>query len=378
MSTAPAPPPPTRALPLATEHEALGAVTAPFAGWGMPLRYGSDLAEHRAVREQAGLFDVSHMGQSEVRGPDAARALERVLVSRVGNLTPGRARYTMLCDAAGEVIDDLIVSRRSDGDGFWIVANAANTDAVAAALDAACTGLDAVRTALAERALLALQGPRAVEILRSLDPDGAAPLLALRPFGVTASTLAGVPVLGSRTGYTGEDGFELACDAADATALWRGLLAAGRPHGLLPCGLAARDSLRLEAGLPLHGSELGRGLGAVETGFARIVQLDGRDELVSRSALARRLAEGPTRRVVGLVADGRRAPRRGDSVRDAAGTVVGSVTSGAPSPTLGVPIALAALDAGRSATGTALVIDVRGTDVPARVVDLPFVRRGRP
>jgi aminomethyltransferase len=367
----------TRTLPLAAEHAALGAITAPFAGWAMPLRYGSDLAEHRAVRTDAGLFDVSHMGQSEVRGPDAARALERVLVSRVSPLAPGRARYTMLCDADGEVVDDLIVSRRPDADGFWVVANAANADAVAAAIDAACAGLGATRVALPDRALLALQGPRAAEVLLALDADGASPLVGLRPFGVATTALAGVPVLASRTGYTGEDGFELACDAADAPALWRTLLAVGGPLGLLPCGLASRDSLRLEAGLPLHGSELGDGLGPIETGFARLVQLDGRDELVSRGALARRLAEGPARRVVGLVAEGRRAPRRGDAVRLTAGAVVGRVTSGAPSPTLGVPVALAALATAHAATGTALVIDVRGTDVPAHVVDLPFVRRGR-
>jgi aminomethyltransferase len=365
-----------RRLPLATEHAALGATLAPFAGWEMPLRYGSDLAEHHAVRTAAGLFDVSHMGQSEVRGADAARALERVVVSRVANLAPGRARYTMLCDATGAVVDDLIVSRVADAATLWIVANAANTAAVGAAIDGACAGLDATRVPLPDRALLALQGPRAPEVLAAVDPDGAAPALALRPFGVVSTRLAGVDVLASRTGYTGEDGFELACAADAAAALWTAVLVAGTPLGLLPCGLAARDSLRLEAGLPLHGSELGGGLGPVETGFARLVQIEDRDELVARDALARRLAEGPTERVVGLRAEGRRAPRAGAPVRLPEGTPVGRVTSGLPSPTLGVPIALAAVAVAHAATGTELLVDVRGTDVPVRVVDLPFVRRG--
>lgn len=364
-----------RTLPLAAEHVALGATLCPFAGWEMPLRYGSDLAEHRAVREAAGLFDVSHMGQSEVHGPDAARALERVVVSRVAPLAPGRARYTMCCDADGSVVDDLIVSRLPDGDGFWVVANAANAAAVAERITAACDGLDARLRPRPDRALLALQGPRAGDVLGTLDAAGAEPVLALRPFGVTAATIAGTAVLASRTGYTGEDGFELAVDAAAAAPLWRALLAAGAPLGLLPCGLAARDSLRLEAGLPLHGHELGGDLGPYESGFARIVDLEGRDELAARDALARLRDHGTPQRVVGLVAEGRRGPRRGAAVRTPTGTVVGTVTSGAPSPTLGVAIALAAVASAQAASGTLLVADVRGTDVPVRVTDLPFVRR---
>ena len=364
-----------RTLPLAAEHVALGATMCPFAGWTMPLRYGSDLAEHRAVRTAAGLFDVSHMGQFEVGGPDAARALERVLVSRVSPLAAGRARYTMLCDVDGGVVDDLIVARLPEGDAFWAVANAANTAAVLAEVTAACDGLDATLRPRDDLALLAVQGPRAVEVLNAVDAAGGAAIAAVRPFGVARTVLAGTAVLASRTGYTGEDGFELACERTAAAALWHGILAAGGPLGMLPCGLAARDSLRLEAGLPLHGQELGPTLGPVETGFARIVQLDGREELRSRRALEARLAHGPDRRIVGLMATGRRGPRRGAELRDADGTVVGTVTSGAPSPTLGVPIALAAVDVARARTGDALVADVRGTDVPVRIVDLPFVRR---
>ncbi len=366
---------PLRRTALAEAHLALGAALCPFAGWEMPLRYGSDLAEHRAVRTAAGLFDVGHMGQSEISGPDAARALERLVVSRVASLAPGRARYTMLCDADGGVVDDLIVTRR-DAETFWLVANAANAAAVSDRLAGATAGLDAEHRPLASRALLALQGPRTVDVLLALDPVGAAPVADLRPFEVVAASLAGTPVLASRTGYTGEDGVELACADADAPALWDALLAAGGPLGLLPCGLAARDSLRLEAGLPLHGHELGPDLGPFETGFGRIVQLEDRDELVARDALARRRADGPSRRVVGLVAEGRRGPRRGAALRTPTGAPAGEVTSGAPSPTLGVPIALAAVPASVATAGTALVADVRGAAVPVRIVDLPFVRRG--
>lgn len=366
---------PLRRTALAEAHLALGAALCPFAGWEMPLRYGSDLAEHRAVRTAAGMFDVGHMGQSEVVGPDAARALERLVVSRVASLAPGRARYTMLCDVDGGVVDDLIVTRR-DATTFWLVANAANAAAVAERLAGATAGLDAEHRPLASRALLAVQGPRTIEVLTRVDAAGAAPVADLRPFGVVTTTLAGTPVLASRTGYTGEDGVELACADADAPALWDAVLAAGEPLGLLPCGLAARDSLRLEAGLPLHGHELGPDLGPFETGFGRIVQLEDRDELVARDALARRRADGPARRVVGLVAEGRRGPRRGAALRTSTGAPAGEVTSGSPSPTLGVPIALAAVPTSLAAAGTALVADVRGAAVPVRVVDLPFVRRG--
>ena len=353
-----------------------------FAGWSMPVRYASDLAEHHAVRDAVGLFDVSHMGRIELAGPDAASTLESALVSRVHDLDEGRARYTMICDESGGVVDDLIVTRMADG--YLVIANAANTSAVLQVLTSLALGRDTVVRHRESHVLLALQGPSSPAVLASATVDdrrdGAPDPSELRPFRAAMTRIGGVDVLVSRTGYTGEDGFEIACDDAEAgRRVWEMLVAIGAPHGLLPCGLAARDTLRLEAGLPLHGHELGPELGPFETGFGRVVHLDADRPFLGRAALERTAAAGPSRTIVGLVAEGRRAPRSGYAVRSGERTV-GVVTSGAPSPTLGVPIALAAVDADvRGSTGL-LSIDVRGTLVDARIVDLPFVppaaRRG--
>jgi len=366
-----------RPVPLDTVHRALGATMTPFAGWSMPVRYGSDLAEHHAVRTAVGLFDVSHMGQIELHGPGAVDVLERVLVSRVRDLDVGRSRYTMLCDDTGGVIDDVIVTRHADRHGM--VANASNTMAVLATLADATTGRDASVAHLEGHVLLALQGPRAADVLvaasRADRTSGAPDATALSPFRAVRTTVAGIEVLVARTGYTGEDGFELSCAGASGVLLWDALTAAGAGHGLLPCGLAARDTLRLEAGLPLHGHELGADLGPFETGFARIVHLDEGREFRGRAALDRVAAEGPARRVVGLVAEGRRAPRAGYPVLHQ-GVEVGIVTSGAPSPTLGTAIALAAVDVDHAGPGSRLEVDLRGTPISAEVVPLPFYRRG--
>jgi aminomethyltransferase len=364
-----------RHVPLEDTHRALGASFTTFSGWLMPVRYGSDLEEHRAVRERAGLFDISHMGQLELRGTDVAAAIERVVVSRVGDLALGRARYTMLCDDDGGVIDDIIIYHLPDH--HLVIANAANTVAVLAALRSAIAGLDATLVLREDRALLALQGPHAEALLGDLEAPTSTPASTLRPFGVQTTRLAGCEVVVARTGYTGEDGFELACAATDADRLWGALLAAGVDHGVLPCGLASRDTLRLEAGLPLHGHELGPHLGPFETGFARIVHLDRDTPFRGRAALERTAAHGTATVIVGLVAQGRRAPRAGYAVRTPDGLEVGTITSGAPSPTLGVPISLAALSREHASEGTALAVDVRGTPVDAHVVALPFVPRGR-
>lgn len=366
-----------RTVPLDEVHRAAGATMTPFGGWSMPVRYASDLAEHHAVRDRAGLFDVSHMGQVELVGPAAEDVLDAVLVSRVKDLEVGRARYTMLCDERGGVIDDVIVYRLVDR--HLLIVNASNTAAVLDALAHASEGHDVTLAHLRGRILLALQGPASAEMLAAACADdvagGAADPTSLRPFRAVGTLVAGIPVLVARTGYTGEDGFELACDGPDGRRLWETLLAAGGGAGAVPCGLAARDTLRLEAGLPLHGHELGPDLGPFETGFGRVVHLDEGRSFTGREALERIATEGPARRIVGLVAEGRRAPRAGYPVLDGA-TEVGTITSGAPSPTLGVPIALAAIAAGHAEPGTRLTVDVRGTLVPAEVVALPFVPRG--
>lgn len=356
--------------PLHPVHRDAGASTTPFAGWEMPLRYTSDLAEHAAVRERAGLFDLSHMGQIEVSGPRAADALDHALVSRSSTLAVGRARYTMMVAPDGGVLDDLIVYRLAETE-FLVVANAANRTVVLDELTVRSGDQVHVADRTEARALVALQGPASTEVLqRVTDAD----LGALRYYASAPAQVAGVPVLLARTGYTGEVGFELSVPAASAVDLWTALLEAGAGAGVVPCGLACRDTLRLEAGMPLYGHELSRDVTPYEAGLGRVVDLE--HDFVGRDALAER-AENPTgTTLVGLAGEGRRAARAGSSVLDGDGEV-GTVTSGVLSPTLGHPVAMALVDGGRAAVGTTLEVDVRGRRQPMTVVDLPFYRRPR-
>ncbi|GAA2721207.1 glycine cleavage system aminomethyltransferase GcvT [Cellulomonas aerilata] len=378
-------PPPERTGPLHDEHVALGAALTPFAGWSMPLRYSSDLAEHTAVRAAAGLFDLSHMGEIRVTGPDAAAMLDHALVGHLSAVGVGRARYTMICAEDGGVLDDLVVYRPGVDD-YLVVANASNADLVLAELVARGAGFDvAVTDESAVTALVAVQGPRAVEIVTSVTaPDDVAAVTGLRYYAGLRATVAGTPVMVARTGYTGEDGFELFAPADRAVPLWRALLAAGAPLGLVPVGLAARDSLRLEAGMPLYGNELDRTTTPFDAGLARVVRLDKTRPdgepvaFVGRAALAARAEAEPARVLVGLRGLGRRAARHGYPVVRSAGDladVVGEVTSGAPSPTLGHPVAMAYVAPEVAAQGTELAVDVRGRAEPVRVVALPFYRR---
>mgnify|MGYP001192845972 CR=1 FL=1 len=365
-----------RPTPLQSVHLALGATMTNFAGWRMPLRYGSERAEHQAVRTAAGLFDLSHMGEITVSGPEAGALLDHALVGHLSALAPGRARYTMICDAAGGILDDLIVYRLGERD-YLVVANAANTDTVLAALTERQAGWDAtVRDDRDAYALLAVQGPASPAVLAELtDAD----LAKLRYYAAEPATVAGHRVLLARTGYTGEDGFELFCAPEHAVELWRALTAAGEPHGLRPCGLACRDTLRLEAGMPLYGHELTASRTPFDAGLGRVVKFDKPGEFVGKAALAaaaERAATSPPRRLTGLIARGRRVPRAGYRVLDAANRVIGEVTSGAPSPTLGRPIAMAYLDAAHAAPGTEDVyVDIRGSREPCEVVALPFYQR---
>lgn len=371
--------------PLHAEHVALGAAMTPFAGWSMPLRYTSDLAEHRAVREAAGLFDLSHMGEIRVSGPGAGAALDRALVGNLSGLAVGRARYTMLCQPDGGVLDDLVVYR-TDDDAWLVVANASNVDVVLGALRERCTGPDVeVHDESEATALIAVQGPSAESIVAELVPVEAerAAVVGLRYYASTRAVVAGVPALVARTGYTGEDGFELFVDAEHARALWRAVLATGEAQGLVPAGLSARDSLRLEAGMPLYGNELDTTTTPHDAGLGRVVRLDKVDadgaplDFVGRGPLAARAGSDPSRVLVGLQGLSRRAARSGYPVLAPRGAVVGHVTSGAPSPTLGHPIAMAYVTPEVSAPGTELAVDVRGRAEPVRVVPLPFYRRDR-
>ncbi|QJW35117.1 glycine cleavage system aminomethyltransferase GcvT [Cellulosimicrobium protaetiae] len=388
-----------RHSPLHDEHVALGANLTSFGGWLMALRYTSDLAEHRAVREAAGLFDLSHMGEIEVAGPQAAAALDHALVGNLTAVTPGRARYTMICQEDGAVLDDLVVYRLGE-ERFLVVANAGNAELVARELVTRAAGFDATVTDQgAATALVAVQGPRAEQIVAGLtDAADVAAAQAVRDLKYYAAvplvlrTDAGpVDALVARTGYTGEDGFELFVPAGRAADLWRTVLAAGAPLGLVPAGLSARDSLRLEAGMPLYGHELDTTTTPYEAGLGRVVKLDKTDddgaplEFVGRAALAARRASAPARVLVGLKGLGRRPARAGYAVvipdGEPGGAVgesarrIGTVTSGAPSPTLGHPIAMAYVTPELSAEGTELAVDVRGRAEPVVVVPLPFYRR---
>ncbi|WP_200262932.1 glycine cleavage system aminomethyltransferase GcvT [Streptomyces sp. HSG2] len=356
-------------------HRSLGATMTDFAGWEMPLRYGSERDEHVAVRTRAGLFDLSHMGEIAVTGASAAALLDHALVGDLGGLKPGRARYTMICREDGGILDDLIVYRLAETE-YLVVANAANAEVVLDALTRRAAGFDArVRDDRDAYALLAVQGPRAAEILGGLtDAD----LEGLRYYAGLPGTVAGVSALIARTGYTGEDGFELFVDPADAVALWQALTAAGEGAGLVPCGLSCRDTLRLEAGMPLYGHELSTSLTPFDAGLGRVVKFQKEGDFVGRTALeaAAARAEGnPPRVLVGLVAEGRRVPRAGYPVV-AEGIVIGEVTSGAPSPTLGRPVAMAYVDASHAAPGTTgVAVDIRGAHEPYEVVALPFYKR---
>ncbi|MBB2910006.1 aminomethyltransferase [Streptosporangium becharense] len=360
----------SRPTPLRGVHESLGATLTDFAGWLMPLRYGSESAEHNAVRQAAGLFDLSHMGEIFVTGAQAAEALDYALVGHLSALEPGRARYTMIVNAEGGVLDDLIVYRLAPEE-FMVVANASNYPRVAAELTERAKDFDAAVDDRSERyALVAVQGPRSTEILAALtdaDLDG------LKYYAGLPATVAGREALIARTGYTGEDGFELFVAAEDAEPLWAALTEAGAPHGLVPAGLSARDTLRLEAGMPLYGNELSADHTPFEAGLGRVVRFDKPGDFVGRAALEARKDVPPARRLVGLVATGRRVPRHGYSVVVAGeGTIVGTVTSGAPSQTLGRPIAMAYVDNGLT---SGLAVDIRGTHEPVDVVELPFYRR---
>ena len=363
--------PPVHQTPLTETHRALGGRLIEFGGWLMPVQYGSIVEEHRTVRGRAGLFDLSHMGELYVEGPEAGEALAAALVSDPPSLAIGRAHYSMICTPDGGIIDDLIVYRLGDA-RFLVIANAGNAAIVSDALAERLAGFRAV---LDDRSLamgmLAVQGPLAAEILAPLtDVD----LAGLRYYAAAEGTVAGIGALVARTGYTGEDGFEIFVETAQTTALWEVLLDAVLARGGLPIGLGARDTLRLEAGMPLYGNELDLDTDPYEAGLGRVVKLTKPDDFIGRSALERASLDGPSRRLVGLVVEGRGIARHGYPVWSGERRT-GVVTSGTQSPTLGVPIAMAYVAPGDAEPGTVVDIEIRDARVPARVVTLPFYRR---
>jgi aminomethyltransferase len=357
--------------PLADRHAALNARMIEFSGWRMPVHYTSILDEHRAVRERVGLFDLSHMGELLVEGPEAGPALAGAVVTNPPALAVGRAHYSMICTADGGVIDDLIIYRLAE-DRFMVVANAGNAQVVSDALAERLTGARAVLDdqSLAT-GLAAVQGPRSRDVLAPLtDVD----LEALRYYALAEGTVAGIPAQVARTGYTGEDGFEVFVETGRIGELWDVLLEGVRAAEGLPVGLGARDTLRLEAGMPLYGNELDLSTNPFEAGQGRVVKLDKPADFVGKAALERIAAEGPKKRLVGLTVEGRGIARHGYPVH-AGERRTGIVTSGTQSPTLGVPIAMAYVAPADGEVGAALEVEIRDTRVPARVVPLPFYKR---
>ena len=368
----------SRHTALHTQHEAHGASFTDFGGWQMPLKYRSELEEHHTVRKAAGLFDLSHMGEVLVTGPEAGEFLNYALVSNLAVIAVGKAKYSLICTPEGGVIDDLITYRLAE-DSFLVVPNASNAGVVAEELRVRAKGFDvAVEDQSEATALIAVQGPTAEAVLLDLArPEDADTIRGLKYYAAVELELAGLPVLLARTGYTGEDGFEIFIGSGFAVRLWDEALRAGSAHGLLPCGLAARDSLRLEAGMPLYGHELGLGTNPFEAGLGPVVSTRKADDFVGRSVLEPLKAVEPARRLVGLRAVGRRSARAGyDVVVD--GTRVGSVTSGLPSPTLGYPVALAYVASEYSDPGTEVQVDLRGRPEPFTVIATPFYRREKP
>jgi len=361
-----------RRTPLHECHREAGGKLVPFAGWEMPVQYAGVMEEHRAVRQAAGLFDVSHMGEIGVRGAGAVRFVDSITPNDVAKLAVGRAHYSGLLTGNGTYVDDLLVYRLGEEE-LLLVVNASNHERDLEWVRRHAAHHDVEVTDLADRyALLALQGPKAVEILTPLtDVD----LAKIRYYGFAQGAVNGRPAIVSRTGYTGEDGFELYVAPEDAAPLWRLLLETGARHGLVPAGLGARDTLRLEAGMALYGHELDETTTPFEAGLGWVVKLD-KGEFLGSEALARQQEEGVPRKLVGFEVTGRGIAREGHTVQHA-GSRVGQVTSGTWSPTFEKALGLAYVPTRLGENGTVVDIDVRGRTVPARVTGIPFYKRNR-
>ncbi|RAQ96523.1 glycine cleavage system aminomethyltransferase GcvT [Thermogemmatispora tikiterensis] len=374
---------PLKRTPLYEQHQALGARMVEFGGWEMPLQYSSILEEHRAVRTRAGLFDVSHMGEFQVEGPEALPFLQYLVPNDVGRLAINQALYTTLCLPTGGVIDDLLVYRL-EAERYMVVVNAANIAKDLAWFQEQAQRFSALQIADRSQAtaLLALQGPEAQAILQ---PLASVDLATIRYYRCLPGSVAGLACLISRTGYTGEDGFELYCEAEQAPVLWERLLAAGKERGLVPAGLGARDTLRLEAGYCLYGHELTEQTNPLEAGLAWTVKFE-KGDFIGREALLQVREQGPARKLMGLEMVERRVPRGGYTIYDsdtggesgssgANGRAIGVVTSGAPSPTLNKSIGMGYVEAARAIPERLVQVEIGDRRLAARLVTLPFYKR---
>ena len=352
--------------PLYEAHRALGAKMVPFGGWEMPVQYEGILAEHRAVREGAGVFDVSHMGEVTFRGLRAREAVQRLVTNDTGKLVDGKAMYTVMCYPDGGIVDDCIVYRRGAED-YLVVVNASNIDKDFAWMRDGSADICAATDESDRWGLLAVQGPRAAGLVSGLAEKD---LRSTVPsFGLADARIAGVQVTCARTGYTGEDGFEIFVPAAATRAVWDAVIGAGAT----PAGLGARDTLRLEARLPLYGNDIDQTTTPLEAGLGWVVKLE--NDFIGRDALSRQKQAGVTRKLVGFVMKGRGIARHDYGIFDASGAPVGKVTSGTIGPTVGVAVGMGYVPTALAAPGTVLEIDCRGKRVPAEVVAGPFYKR---
>lgn len=363
---------PLRRTSLHAEHVALGGRIVPFAGWEMPVQYTGIVDEHQAVRTAAGIFDVSHMGELRLRGEYSAHVVDYLVTNDAKKLADGQAMYTCACNERGTILDDLIVYRRTQDD-WLVVCNASNRDKMSAHFARAAKDHCEFQDQSDATALVAIQGPRALEIVAKLGPDGAG-LAQLKSFHFRDAVLAGVACTPARTGYTGEDGVEIFCPWEEAPTLWRAVLEAGRPLGLKPAGLGARDTLRLEARLSLYGNDIDETTNPIEAGLGWVVKVE-KGDFIGRAALMEIKARPLPRKLVGFEVTGRGVARHGYPLRDAAGAEVGVCTSGSPAPTVGKSIGLGYLPSAMAEVGTRFLVDCRGKNVDAVVAKTPFYKR---
>ena len=360
--------------PLYPLYAKYGAKTIDFGGWDLPVQFSGITKEHEAVRTKAGLFDVSHMGEVLVQGASALRYLQLLTTNDLSKLEDGQAMYTLMCYPDGGVVDDLLVYKLEEN-RYMLVVNAANIDKDLDWLNKHVEDDVTITDVSEETGLLALQGPLAAVILRKLTD---APVVSLGAFRFLTDVHIGeyTAQVVSRTGYTGEDGFEIYADNATVVALWELLLQAGEADGLIAVGLGARDTLRFEAKLPLYGQELSASITPIEAGLGMFVKPD-KGEFIGRETLAKQKLEGASRKLVGIEMIERGIPRAHYPVYDSEGNVIGEVTTGTQSPTLKTNVGLALVKKAFSELGTELWVDIRGKRVKAQVVQTPFYRRAK-
>jgi aminomethyltransferase len=365
---------PLRRTPIYEEHVALGGRIVPFAGWEMPVQYTGIVDEHTAVRTAAGLFDVSHMGRLQLTGEHALAVVDYLVTNDVKKLVDGQAMYTCCCNAAGTILDDLIIYRAEPG-RIIVVCNASNRPKIVAHFAKACEHHCEFKDKSDETGLIALQGPKAFEILGGMGRDAAA-LSSLKSFHFRDAVVGNAQCTVARTGYTGEDGCEIFCAKEDAAGIWRQLIELGKPLGLKPVGLGARDTLRLEARLSLYGNDIDETTNPIEAGLGWVTKL-GKGEFVGREALLAVKNAPLPRTLVGFQVLGRGIARHGYPLRDLDGREIGVCTSGGPGPTVNKNIGLGYVPTGMSAIGTKFHVDCRGKSVEAVVVAVPFYKRSK-